>query len=212
MHLLPNSGKIIPIMSNNVMNTSICNGLFSKTRQAVLALLYGQAEKSFYTKQVLDAVKMGRGTVQRELQNLTEAGIITREVQGRQVYYQANPQCPIFNELKNIVGVIETVPETPRFPVSSERIAVFCRKNHIKKLALFGSVLRPDFRPESDVDVLVEFDPGHTPGFIRLADIESELSRLFQGRKVDVRTPRDLSRYFRDQVVHEAEVQYDASR
>jgi len=68
----------------------LCSGLFGKTRQAVLALLYGRADSSFYTKQILDAVKIGRGTVQRELKNLTDTGIITREVQGRQVYYRAN--------------------------------------------------------------------------------------------------------------------------
>jgi hypothetical protein len=81
----------------------LCNGLFGKTRQAVLALLYGRADSSFYTKQILDSVKIGRGAVQRELKNLTDTGIITREVEGRQVYYRANAQCPIFNELKNIV-------------------------------------------------------------------------------------------------------------
>ena len=81
----------------------LCSGLFGKTRQVVLALLYGRADSSFYTKQILDAVKIGRGTVQRELKNLTDTSIITREVQGRQVYYRANAQCPIFNELKSIV-------------------------------------------------------------------------------------------------------------
>ena len=91
---------------------------------------------------------------------------------------------------------------------SKDRIAEFCERNHILKLCLFGSVLREDFRPESDVDVLVEFEPGHVPGFFRLFDLEKELSPLFGGRKVDLRTPQDLSRYFRDQVVAQAEVQY----
>jgi len=89
-----------------------------------------------------------------------------------------------------------------------ERIAGFCRKNHIRKLSLFGSVLREDFGPESDVDVLVEFEPGHTPGFFRLFDMEEELSSLMGGRKVDLRTPEDLSRYFRDEVLAKSRVQY----
>lgn len=93
--------------------------------------------------------------------------------------------------------------EAPR-----ERIADFCRRHHIRKLSLFGSVLRKDFRPESDIDVLVEFLPGHVPGYFRLFDLEEELSNLFGGRKVDLRTPEDLSRYFRDEVVANAEVQY----
>jgi uncharacterized protein len=92
--------------------------------------------------------------------------------------------------------------------LSRERIAEFCQRHHIRKLALFGSVLSKDFRPESDVDVLVEFEPGRVPGFFRLFDLEEELSQLFGGRKVDLRTPEDLSRYFRDEVVAQAEVQY----
>ncbi len=95
-----------------------------------------------------------------------------------------------------------------RIAVDRERLAAFCRTHHIRKLALFGSVLRDDFRPDSDVDVLVEFEPGHVPGFIRLAGMEFELSALLDGRKVDMRTPEDLSRYFRDEVVASAEVQY----
>lgn len=88
------------------------------------------------------------------------------------------------------------------------RLADFCRSHHIRRLSLFGSVLRDDFGPDSDVDVLVEFDPAHVPGFFRLFDMENELSLLFGGRKVDLRTPEDLSRYFRDEVVARAEVQY----
>ena len=86
-------------------------------------------------------------------------------------------------------------------------MAEFCRRNHIIKLSLFGSILRDDFTPDSDIDVLVQFEPDHTPDFFILADMEDELFILF-GRKVDLRTPQDLSRYFRDRVVKEAEVQY----
>jgi uncharacterized protein len=88
------------------------------------------------------------------------------------------------------------------------KIAVFCRRHYIGRLSVFGSALREDFRPDSDIDVLVEFLPGHTPGFFRLFDMEEELSAIFGGRKVDLRTPHDLSRYFRDEVVTTAEVQY----
>jgi len=89
-----------------------------------------------------------------------------------------------------------------------ERIAAFCRERHIRRLAVFGSALRPDFRPDSDIDLLVEFEPGHTPGLFGIARMERELSALLGGRKVDLRTPEDLSRYFRQQVLEEAEVQY----
>jgi len=90
--------------------------------------------------------------------------------------------------------------------VDHQKIAEFCRRHHIRKLSLFGSVLRSDFGPESDIDVLVEFEPGHVPGFAFFA-MEEELSRIV-GRKVDLNTPGFLSPYFRDQVLSEAEVQY----
>jgi hypothetical protein len=93
--------------------------------------------------------------------------------------------------------------------LDSGRIAEFCRKNHIRRLALFGSVLRDDFRPDSDVDVLVEFEPGHTPGLGFIA-MERELSTIL-GRKVDLNTPSFLSRYFRDEVLAEAEPFYVAA-
>lgn len=83
----------------------------------------------------------------------------------------------------------------------------FCRRHHIKKLSVFGSYLRDDFGPESDVDLLVEFDPEHIPGLFDVAGMEIEFSEML-GRKVDLRTAEDLSRYFRDEVVAQAEVQY----
>ena len=96
-----------------------------------------------------------------------------------------------------------------RIRVSHGQIADFCKRNRIRKLSFFGSVLRDDFGAESDVDVLVEFDPGASVGLIRLAGIEIELSEIV-GRKVDLRTPQDLSRYFREKVLSTAEVLYAA--
>ncbi len=91
--------------------------------------------------------------------------------------------------------------------IRREKIAEFCKRNHIRKFSLFGSVLRDDFSHDSDVDVLVEFEEGHEPGLITLSGMEIELSEII-GRKVDLRTPEDLSRYFRKEVVESAEVQY----
>ena len=92
--------------------------------------------------------------------------------------------------------------------VPREKIGAFCRRHHIRKLAFFGSVLREDFSPTSDVDVLVEFEPAHTPGLDFFA-IESELGALL-GRKVDLHTRASLSKYFQEQALGEAEVQYVA--
>ena len=95
-----------------------------------------------------------------------------------------------------------------RIDIPREEIAEFCRRNHIRRLLLYGSVLRKDFGTDSDVDVLVEFKPGRCPGFFGLARMERELSVILGGRKVDLRTPQELSRYFRDEVLLSAKVQY----
>ncbi len=96
-----------------------------------------------------------------------------------------------------------------RITIDHARLAEFCRINHIRKLALFGSILRDDFRRDSDVDVLVEFENGHVPG-LKFFALERELSELV-GRKVDLNTPNFLSPYFRGRVLAEAEVQYVAA-
>ena len=87
-------------------------------------------------------------------------------------------------------------------------LAILCRRYHIRSLSLFGSTLKGSNRPDSDVDLLVEFEPGETPGLLTMAQIEMELSPLVGGRKVDLRTAADLDRYFRDEVLRTAEVQY----
>jgi len=309
----------ITSLNNNILTAT----LFGKSRRAVLSLLYNRADESFYLRQIASITGIGLGPIQRELKNLTDTGIIIREVRGKQVYFRANVQCPIYNELKGIVrktfGVADVIREslapiskkievafifgsvaqiadtrasdidvmiigevsfssvssaisqaekliqreinpvvyppaefkqkvkedhhfvktvledekiflvgnegelqklkasassiqTYSFPVSKAKLAEFCRRHHIKKLSLFGSVLREDFRPDSDIDMLVEFEPGHVPGLFGLADMETELSALLDGHKVDLRTPADLSRYFRDRVLREAEVQYATTR
>ena len=91
--------------------------------------------------------------------------------------------------------------------VPREKIADFCRRHHIRKLSLFGSILHDEFRPDSDIDVLVEFEPGHVPG-LELIRIQDELSMLFGGRSVDLVTPKFLNHRIRDRVLSEMEVQY----
>ena len=89
-------------------------------------------------------------------------------------------------------------------------LAEFCRRHAITRLSLFGSVLKNSAHPDSDIDLLVEFVPGSEPGMLRLAGIEAELSAMLSGRHVDLRTARDLSTYFRDEVVRTAAVQFAA--
>ncbi len=95
------------------------------------------------------------------------------------------------------------------FKINEKKVGDFCRYHHIRRLSLFGSVLRDDFGPDSDIDVLVEFEKGHVPGLSFFA-MEEELGKLFN-RKVDLNTPQFLSRYFRERVLAEAQTQYEAA-
>jgi len=90
------------------------------------------------------------------------------------------------------------------------RLEQFCRKHHLRKLSLFGSVLRDDFTPKNDVDVLVEFEPEHIPGLIRFCGMERELSEIL-GRHAELNTADSLSKYFRNQLLTEAQVQYESA-
>jgi predicted nucleotidyltransferase len=94
-----------------------------------------------------------------------------------------------------------------RISIPKNQIAAFCQRNHIRKLSLFGSVLRDDFGPESDIDVLVEFESEAKVGLLKMARIERDLSELLK-RRIDLRTPEDLSRYFRQEILNTATVQY----
>src|SRR4051812_18977087 len=95
-------------------------------------------------------------------------------------------------------------------PIDDETLADFCRRHQIRKLSLFGSTLRGTAGPDSDIDLLVEFLPEARPTLLTLAALEDELGELMGGRKIDLRTPAELSRYFRDSVVRQAEVRYVA--
>ena len=97
---------------------------------------------------------------------------------------------------------------TRNLPTTQAQLAEFCRRHHIRRLALFGSVLREDFRPDSDVDLLVEFESGHTPG-LSICEVEQELSELLGGHRVDLVNPKYLSRWIRQNVLDTAEVIYE---
>lgn len=129
-------------------NTGITASLFGKTRRAILSLLYGHADESFYLRQIARTTGIGLGSMQRELKNLTDTGIIIREVQGKQVYYRANAQCPIFNELKSIVrktfGVADVL-----------RRSLVPKADKVRVAFIFGSVAKSNDNRRSDIDVIV---------------------------------------------------------
>ena len=97
-----------------------------------------------------------------------------------------------------------------RISIPKDKISVFCKQNQVRRLSFFGSVLREDFGPDSDVDILVEFEPGTRMGLIRLSGLEIELGKII-GRKVDLNTPGFLNKYYRNKILTEADVQYDAA-
>ena len=217
----------MPIMGINRSDLPIRQHLFNKTRRGLLALLYGHTEKEYYINQMMQILDSGSGAVQRELKLMTEAGLLNRTKRGNLVYYQADGKCPIFVELKSLAdkGIFslpgiskslsvannQSLKHKHNMKIPRGKIAGFCQRHRIKKLSLFGSALRDDFGPDSDVDVLVEFLPGHTPGYFSLLDMKTELSDLLGGRKADIRISRDLSRYFKGQVVSEVRVLYEAA-
>jgi uncharacterized protein len=98
--------------------------------------------------------------------------------------------------------------KTRNIEISKEKIAQFCQRWHILKLSFFGSVLRDDFHPDSDIDVLIESQPAHVPGFLKLHQIQTELSKLLGDRQIDLVTPKSLNHRIRDRILAEAEVYY----
>ena len=150
-------------MSTMFKIDSLSTTLFGKTRRAVLALLYSHVEEPFYLRQIARAAGVGLGAVQRELKKLSEAGIIRRTVRGRQVYYQANLECPVYSELKSLVVKTVGVGDVLR-------AALVPLADRINVAFLFGSLVRGGERSSSDVDVMIVGD-------VTFAEVVSVLGR-----------------------------------
>jgi len=147
--------------------------LFSKTRRAVLFLLYSHVDDTYYLRQIVRAAGVGLGTVQRELKQLSDAGIIRRIVRGHQVFYQANPQCPVFAELKNLV--LKTVGVGAALQAALRPLG-----DRIDVALIYGSIARSEEHRDSDVDVLVV-------GKVTFAELVSLLSEAEKtvGREIN---------------------------
>lgn len=200
---------------------SLSETLFSKTQRGVLGLLFGNPGRSYYANEIVRHADAGIGAVQRELERLVASGLLTVKRIGNQKHYQANGHSPIFAELEGIVQkIIEPAPAEARSvprpqalhegraryavtrrpqppPVPKRKLGTFCRRHHIKRLGVFGSFARGEAGEGSDVDVLVEFEPGKAPSLFKLADVQEELSALFGGLRVDVSTPVILENPYR---------------
>jgi predicted nucleotidyltransferase len=148
---VPKKGTIVPIMSTKNLSDNLTAQLFGKARRAVLSLLYSHPDESFYLRQLIRSTGLGTGALQREVQNLTEAGIIKRIVRGRQVYYQANSQCPVFTELRSLI--IKTVGVGDGLKAALATLA-----DRIVIAFIYGSVARLDEQRGSDIDIMVVGD------------------------------------------------------
>jgi len=148
LKFVPKIGTIVPTMSTQPHRDSLSETLFGKTRRAVLSLLYSHIDDAFYLREIVRIVGAGLGAVQRELKQLSDAGIIQRIIRGRQVYYQANPQCPVFAELKALV--MKTVGVAGVIQAALVPLA-----DRIRIAAIYGSVARSEEHRGSDVDLLV---------------------------------------------------------
>ena len=170
---VPKRGTIVPKMSTLFDTDNLSRTLFGKTRRAVLSLLYSHIEDAFYLRQIVRTAGAGLGAVQRELKQLSDAGIIQRFVRGHQVYYQANPRCPIFAELKNLV--VKTIGVGAALQAALAPLA-----DRIDLAVIYGSIARGEEHRESDVDVLVV-------GKVTFAEVVSSFSEVQKtiGREIN---------------------------
>jgi predicted nucleotidyltransferase len=157
-------------MSTTISNSSFSTSLFGQTRRAILALLFGHPDEAYYLRQLVRSLGVGLGAAQREVKRLAEAGIIRRTLQGRQVYYQANPDCPAFAELKGLVVKTTGVGDVLR-------AALAPLSGRIKIAFLYGSLARLEPKRTSDVDVMVVGDVGFGEVVSILAAAQDTLGR-----------------------------------
>lgn len=187
------------------------DALFSTTQRRVLELLYGNTDRRFYVNEIVRAAGQGVGATQRELEKLSAAGLLTTERKGNRKYYQANPNAPIYDELRQIVAKTSgnrklaekhrDQPEGVMFKVPRRALREVCERHHVRKLSVYGSAARSDFSPESDIDLLVEFAPDRSPSLGGMVALKDELTALFKGRRVDLATPSILRNPYRRQAI-----------
>ena len=191
--------------------------LFSKTQRRVLGLLFGHSERSFYANEIVRAARAGVGAVQRELEGLAAAGLVTVSRLGNQKHYQADRDSPIFGELQSIVAKVLTGPAAPvlqqpraeyavsarpaKLRIPKKEIAALCRKYGVRKLSLFGSAARGEMKPESDVDLMLEFDPASKTSLWDYPAMQEDFSALFDHRKVEFASPEILRNPFRRKTI-----------
>ena len=198
--------------------SGLSDALFSKTQRRVLGLLFGNSDRSFYANEIVRAARAGVGAVQRELESLAAAGLVTVSRLGNQKHYQANRSSPIFEELRSIVAKVlvaarpAAVLKQPqaqyavgarpaKLHIPRKKIAALCRKYGVRKLSLFGSAARGELTAKSDVDLMVEFDPASKTSLWDYPAMRDDFSAAFDHRKVDIASPGILKNPYRRKTI-----------
>lgn len=195
------------------MSTIRCSeteALFPPARLKVLELLFAEPEREFYLREIIRGTRLGHGSVQRELERLSGVGILLRRKSGNRTYFKADRESSTFQAVISLLRCDAAPgPDLPEILTGkSALIEEICRRHHVSRLKVFGSTLRQDQTEDSDIDLLVEFEPGRVPG-LDFFELQEELSDAI-GREVDLNTPGFLNRDFRDQVLAEAREIYAA--
>ena len=206
------------------MSTNPVDLLFNAYRRQVLGLLLLRPEDSLHVREISRLAGVPAGSLHRELRALTEAGLLLREPVGNQVRYRANRGCPIFKELagifrKSSLEGASMITSDQGGPVAGgtivaprEELERLARRYHIRRLALFGSAARGELGPDSDIDLLVEFEPGQAPSLWAEQDLEGSFSQLFGGRRVDIAPPGIMRNpYRRKHIERDMKVLYEAA-
>lgn len=194
---------------------AVANLLFGTHRHRVLSLLLLRPGEGFHVRRIARLTGVSAGSLHRELRQLAEAGLLRRAASGNQVLYSANPDSPVFHELSSILDKTAGAPPTLQSPLATyapdpdrvlpdiprKGLAAVCRQYKVKKMSLFGSAARGEMRPDSDVDLLVEFKPMEGPSLWGLVDMQDELSPLFGNRRVEIASPEILANPYRRRTI-----------
>jgi predicted nucleotidyltransferase len=215
--------------------SSIADALFFGVQQRVLGALFGNADQSFYVNELMRLTGSGKGALLRELERLVAAGLVSVRTMGNQKHYQARRESPIFEELTSILQKTSAPVATtanrghaagayavhePRagygaigygLSVPDRKLKALCRKYRIRKLSLFGSAARGTLTGDSDIDLMVEFEPDKAPSLWDFPEMQGEFSKLFGGRRVDLVPPQVLDNpHRRKAIVPDLKVLYAA--
>ncbi|HVP08061.1 MAG TPA: nucleotidyltransferase domain-containing protein [Burkholderiales bacterium] len=193
----------------------LANLLFGAYRHRVLSLLMLRPGDRFHVRMIARLTGVPAGSLHRELRQLADAGLLLAERSGNQVLYSANEGSPVFHELASMLDKTAGTPPTlhehaaeytvepaGKLPeIDGQALSRICRKYGVKKMSLFGSAARGELRPDSDVDLMVEFKPSSTTTSFDLIDLQDELSALFGNRKVGITSPDILKNPYRRRTI-----------